>query len=68
MEALLTTVGLLVVIALGLVLLARTWPRSSRGGGYHAWSQGGDPGSPESGATDERAQRGDAEGHWPTGE
>ncbi len=34
MQALLATVGLLIVIGLALVLLSRAWVRSSRLGGY----------------------------------
>lgn len=34
MEALLTTVGLLIVILLVMVVLSRVWVRSSRLGGY----------------------------------
>jgi len=36
MEALLLTVALVVLMVGTLVLLARTWPRSSRSGGYRA--------------------------------
>jgi hypothetical protein len=36
MEGLLTTLAVLVVIGLALVLLSRTWVRSSRLGGYRA--------------------------------
>ena len=35
-EALLATVALLIVVVLALVLLSRTWVRSSRLGGYRA--------------------------------
>ena len=38
MEALLTTIGLGIVIALALAALARSWPRSPRAGGYHTWT------------------------------
>ena len=36
MEALLATLALLIVVALALVLLSRTWVRSSKFGGYRA--------------------------------
>ena len=36
MDALLTTVALLIVMVLALVLLSRAWVRSSRVGGYRA--------------------------------
>ena len=36
MEALLFTIALLAVVAGALVVLARSWPRSSRLGGYRA--------------------------------
>ncbi len=36
MDALLTTVALLIVIVVALVLLSRAWVRSSRVGGYRA--------------------------------
>jgi len=46
MQALLATIGLLIVIGLALVLLSRAWVRSSRLGGYGTThrADGPDPG------------------------
>lgn len=56
MEALLTTVALGVLIVAFLIVLARSWPRSSHLGGYHV--AGG------AGPADEPQVREDDEAHW----
>lgn len=56
MEALLTTVALGVLIVAILIVLARSWPRSSQLGGYHV--AGG------AGQADEPQVREDDEAHW----
>ena len=41
MEAILITAALLVLMATAVILLGRTWPRSSRLGGYRARTRDG---------------------------
>ncbi len=61
MEALLMTVGLIIVMVAALVLLGRTWPRSSRRTGFRVSRQdGSDPAAPES----QRPAPEDDEVHW----
>jgi hypothetical protein len=48
LEELLATIGLIVVMVAGLVVVARGWPSSYRSGGFRAWMRGGsDAGSSE---------------------
>jgi hypothetical protein len=63
-EALLATVVLLVVISVGLVILGRGWPSSSRRTGFRTWMRGG-----STDETDLAEERGDAireddDAHW----
>ena len=55
MEAVLATLAVVLLMVGALTLLARSWPRSSRLGGYRAWTRGGSPDRP---AQDQ--ERGDA--------
>ena len=62
MDALLMTAALIGLMILALVVLGRTWPRSSRLGGYRAGrgaghETGGDPGA-EAGVPE------DDDAHW----
>jgi hypothetical protein len=53
-EALVATVALLVLIAAALAVLGRSWPSSSRRGGFRTWMRSGssDGESSDSGSSD----------------
>lgn len=64
MEAVIATVVLVVLIGAALTILARSWPRSSRLGGYTVWKRGA--GQKSLGLDEERgeANREDDDDHW----
>lgn len=66
MEAILATVIVIGLIVLGFAALARTWPRTSRLGGYRART--GDRGADHTALDEEQGQAGreddDARWHW----
>jgi len=68
-EALVATVALLVLIAAALAILGRSWPSSSRRGGFRTWVRGGsgDGASNDGGSLDEErgeAEREDDDARW----
>lgn len=64
MEAILITAALLVLMGTAVVLLGRTWPRSSRLGGYRARTRGGPAGSPARDQEQGLAIREDDDARW----
>jgi hypothetical protein len=69
-EALLTTVAALVVMAVALIVLARSWPHSSRRTGYRISGQDSPDGQPppedgQPGETPPVVEDDDVHWHWP---
>ena len=61
MEALVATLAVVLLMIGALALVAKTWPRSSRLGGYRAREQDGSTATDE---TPRDTQREDDDAHW----
>lgn len=68
MDAWLATVAVILVMIVAMVLLARSWPRSSRSGGYRAGRGAGHGSSADGGAEPAPAEDDDTRWEWPAGD
>ena len=66
MEALLLTAAVVGAMVLALVLLGRTWPRSSRAGGFRA-GKGAGRDAPDPGVAGGAREDDDVHWSWPDG-
>lgn len=65
MDAWLATLAVVGLMVLALVLLARTWPRSSRGGGYRAGRGAGHAAGSDAAAEPPAPEDDDVHWSWP---
>lgn len=64
MEAWLATLGLGIVMVLGLAVLLRTWPRGQGRAGYHTWTESRERDDLDLAGERGEVPREDDEVHW----